>query len=236
MRENQFVPALLIAATSTILAVGTRPAEAFNLGLFNVSNNGATNVAPQFNIDVVDQGSGNVQFTFTNSGSVAPASITAVYFGKGSLFSNLLQYVTLIDKDQGTGGNTNVDFSEGASPGNPQGGITWTSAFDADADSPSGFNKNGVDVGESLGITFKLINGATLSSLQQGFQQGDLAIAMHVQSIGGSGGYSDWFGTNPDLEPVPEPITLLGTGMALGFGGLFKREYDKKKKKEKLKT
>jgi hypothetical protein len=33
-----------------------------------------------------------------------------------------------------------------------------------------------------------------------------------------------------DLEPVPEPLTIFGTGLALGFGVLFKREYSKKQK------
>ncbi|MFB2981421.1 PEP-CTERM sorting domain-containing protein [Microseira sp. BLCC-F43] len=33
---------------------------------------------------------------------------------------------------------------------------------------------------------------------------------------------------------VPEPITtLLGSGLALGFGGLLKREYSKKQRKLK---
>lgn len=35
------------------------------------------------------------------------------------------------------------------------------------------------------------------------------------------------------VELVPEPLTVIGTGMALGFGGLFQREYSKRQKKEK---
>lgn len=30
-------------------------------------------------------------------------------------------------------------------------------------------------------------------------------------------------------EPVPEPLTILGTGLALGFGGLFKKQQGKRK-------
>ncbi len=33
--------------------------------------------------------------------------------------------------------------------------------------------------------------------------------------------------------PVPEPLTILGTAVVIGFGGLFQREYSKKLKKEK---
>ncbi|MFO7028987.1 PEP-CTERM sorting domain-containing protein [Limnospira fusiformis CCALA 023] len=39
-----------------------------------------------------------------------------------------------------------------------------------------------------------------------------------------------------NVEQVPEPLTILGTGMALGFGSMFKREHDKKKKKSSLKA
>jgi len=35
---------------------------------------------------------------------------------------------------------------------------------------------------------------------------------------------------------VPEPFTILGTGTALGFGVLFKKESSKKRKKEKAKV
>jgi hypothetical protein len=36
-----------------------------------------------------------------------------------------------------------------------------------------------------------------------------------------------------EAEPVPEPLTILGSGFALGFGALFKKEYSKKQKKAK---
>ncbi|MFP5270253.1 PEP-CTERM sorting domain-containing protein [Coleofasciculus sp.] len=32
------------------------------------------------------------------------------------------------------------------------------------------------------------------------------------------------------IEPVPEPMTILGSALALGFGGLFKRERSKRQK------
>ncbi|MEQ9233800.1 PEP-CTERM sorting domain-containing protein [Coleofasciculus sp. E2-BRE-01] len=34
----------------------------------------------------------------------------------------------------------------------------------------------------------------------------------------------------PDPEAVPEPLTILGSGMALGFGAFFKRQQSKKQK------
>jgi hypothetical protein len=35
---------------------------------------------------------------------------------------------------------------------------------------------------------------------------------------------------------VPEPLTILGTGMALGFGGLFRKEQQKQKQKQQIKA
>jgi hypothetical protein len=44
----------------------------------------------------------------------------------------------------------------------------------------------------------------------------------------------------PYVAPVPEPLTILGSGLSLGFGALFKKEYSRKQKKvkslEKLKA
>ena len=37
-------------------------------------------------------------------------------------------------------------------------------------------------------------------------------------------------------KPVPEPLTILGSGLALGFGAYFKKEYSKKQKKAKAKA
>lgn len=31
------------------------------------------------------------------------------------------------------------------------------------------------------------------------------------------------FGTNTDTKEVPEPLTILGTGAAVGFGALFRK-------------
>lgn len=47
-------------------------------------------------------------------------------------------------------------------------------------------------------------------------------------SVGGNN--DDYILKSIEVEAVPEPLTILGTGMALGFGGLFKKELDKKKK------
>ncbi|MGQ4646830.1 hypothetical protein [Lyngbya aestuarii] len=61
------------------------PAEAFNIGFGNVTNHGATNVAPNFSVNVEDIGGGKVQFKFNNSGATAPATINEIYFWKNKI-------------------------------------------------------------------------------------------------------------------------------------------------------
>ena len=38
------------------------------------------------------------------------------------------------------------------------------------------------------------------------------------------------------VKRVPEPLTILGSGLALGFGAYFKKEYSRKQKKTKAKA
>ena len=42
--------------------------------------------------------------------------------------------------------------------------------------------------------------------------------------------------TTARVVAIPEPLTILGSGLALGFGAYFKKEYSKKQKKEKAKA
>ncbi len=41
---------------------------------------------------------------------------------------------------------------------------------------------------------------------------------------------------NASITPIPEPLTILGSGLALGFGAYFKKEHSRKQKKEKAKA
>jgi len=232
MKELLFIPVALLA-TGGVLSMNSMPAEAFNIGFNNVTNNVAPNVAPNFNVSVDDVGNGQVKFTYTNSGSAGLASITDIYFGKSNTFTTYLGTSAQISS---TG---NVSFSQDASPPNPpQGQFGWMSAYSADANAPSGFNKNGVDVGESVSFTFNLQPGASYSDLQNLYNNGTLVIALHAQSIGGSGGGSDWFGSHTSVtsNDIPEPLTILGTGAAVGFAGLFRREQSKRQSKVKVKA
>ncbi|MEQ8755512.1 MAG: PEP-CTERM sorting domain-containing protein [Coleofasciculus sp. G1-WW12-02] len=73
------------------------------------------------------------------------------------------------------------------------------------------------------------------------FSNGHINGQMIARSITGNGEYHIvapnngnssvvFDGDLPDPEAVPEPLTILGSGMALGFGAFFKRQQSKKQK------
>ncbi|BAY22294.1 hypothetical protein NIES2100_20570 [Calothrix sp. NIES-2100] len=221
MKINSFVPALLVT-TSVAFAAQVIPAQAFELGFTNRTNNGSINVASQFKTSIDDIGSGKVKFTFNNTGA-KDASITEINFGKTD-FNKFLSYSSLSNT---TGVNFKTDkLANLASLGWTKNDTALTFGVNN-----GGYQKDGVDTGESLSIIFNLASGKTFSDIENGFKTGTIAIATHVQSIGGSGGYSDKFestyqATSPS-KSVPEPGTILGL-MAFGMGGLLTRKNGKK--------
>lgn len=50
-----------------------------------------------------------------------------------------------------------------------------------------------------------------------------------------SQGGAEFYVDMTSVEPVPEPLTILGSATALGFGALLKREHSRKQKKSKQK-
>ncbi|MFC1634042.1 hypothetical protein ACFL5Z_04310 [Planctomycetota bacterium] len=169
-------------------------------------------------IELPDTGTGiQVQFLFTNTGPQA-SSITDIYFDDGTLG-------TFISMDSlGV-----VSFSQGASPPDLPGGnnvsFVTTPGFSFDSDPP--IQPNGVNPGESLGITFD----GSHSTIEGELASGDLRVGIHVQGYASEG--SEAFVNGPpnggNGKPpsghceIPAPGALLLGGMGVGLVSWLRR-------------
>ncbi len=78
------------------------------------------------------------------------------------------------------------------------------------------------------------VNGTSLTVAQPSFLNGQTELFVGVYGSNTASGNEftinvDRFEATVNLADVPEPLTILGTSTALGFGALFKREFSKNK-------
>ncbi len=176
-----------------------------------VSNNDPGNTAigeAQLSVDLMDLGSGQIEFIFKNSGPEV-CSITDVYFDdRGGLLSGL----TIIN-------STGVQFSQWATPSNLPAGnnldphFETTLGMSADSDPP--VVHNGVNPGEYLGMVFNLQSGWDVSGVDGYINSGDLRIGLKVQ------GYAD--GGSETFVTVPAPGSLMLGSLGVCIVGWLRR-------------
>ncbi|MHC4478183.1 MAG: InlB B-repeat-containing protein, partial [Planctomycetota bacterium] len=182
----------------------------------NALASGAIGEAQLF-VDVAAYDANQTIFTFRNTGPEA-CTITDVYFDDGAL----LRIASLVDADEGTGGDPNVDFSELAEPDDLPGGtllsppFITTEGFSADADPPPA--QMGVDPNESLGIIFELVADKSYTDVLGDLASRELRIGIHVQNF--DYGRSESFVNGPPGEQCSVTATA-GPGGSIDPNGVI---------------
>lgn len=141
-------------------------------------------------------------------------------------------------------------------PGETQASVTVkaSSTLIATFETDSG----GTSIYRSINFDFSNFNGGVIQSYTKALPRNIPGAGLQIDSIEHE--FSQTFSLSPgtytvtvgnaflvdgktilpplnDIETftvVPEPLTILGSGVALGFGALFKKEYSRKHKKVKI--
>jgi hypothetical protein len=221
-----------IAACSSVLAVfgaatvvsTAAPARAFfvpnsvtmNYGCISnpVTTPNCQTGQNQFKTQVSMSGQNQLLFQFFNIGAIA-SSITDVYF-QDTAPKSLLSVASIFN-------SPGVNFSAGSQSA---AGGKKTSFFSATSSS----NGLGINPGETLGILFNLQPGFSnpmFTAILADLKSGSLQVGIHAK------GFSDGGSASFVNTAVPEPMTMLGTGAAIGMGALMKRRQAAQQKKAK---
>jgi hypothetical protein len=224
MRGNKMKKsiAVVIVLASGLICVTTKAGPTYSFIHIVEPGDGPAELADgaigesQLFVELTDMGS-QVKFTFTNIGPEA-SSITDVYFDDGTLLG-----IAEITNTIGL-----VEFSENAFPPDLPGGnnvtppFVTTAGFSADSDPPT--QPLGVNLGESLGITFDLQVGGAFDDILDELESGNLRIGIHVQGYGSGG--SESFVNNGEFDPhqaIPAPSALILCSIGAGFVNQLRR-------------
>jgi hypothetical protein len=225
------VKKLILVAGLLAMGVLTVPAQANVTYRFEcLSNNNSVDAATgesQLFVDVEDYGTtpggvNQVLFTFRNTGD--PANPLDASYVRGIFFYDgaLLDIASLIDKDDGVGGDLHVDFTENAEDpvkcpetGDVKklvDGYGIDLIDSADQDNPQGSNSWGIDPGEWLGVVFNLLPDKGYTDVLAALDNHETVIALKVQGFYGGG--SETFANN-GVIPAPGAIVLGSIGVGL---------------------
>ncbi len=222
MKILQMIGSVAIATSIVTVAAIVSPftANAATFGFQNITggDTGGDAVFGQFKFDVTDSGAGKTLWKFSNSaGTTNSASfISQIYFDWNSV-SSALSVPTF---NSGLNVGTVAFKSTSVSPSNlPQGSNVGFNADLAIGSVHQGANKDGIDLGETLGVIF---NSPSASVIEAAINSGNLRVGIHVQGIAAYNGNSDAYVSlpnTPPTKPVPVPGFMLGVMAAGALGG-----------------
>ena len=195
---NTTTPIVVLAACA-----GLASATTFNFSAYsnNSGNTAGINTTATLSADATS-------FTITLSNNSSQGVITKFYLESGSALAGLSNPTIL--------NTTGIAFSQGANPGQPQGGIaaalgSWNGNFFAmGANAPS--PHNGLNSGESISVKFSHNGTFSLVNLIDALNAGDIRMAQHYQ--GWINGQSEWLANDGNIAIVPLPAAAwagLGT-------------------------
>ena len=222
-----FASALAVLSATAVVSTAV-PAQAFfvpnsvtmSYGCISGSSANCTTGQNQFQTKVSTPNQTQVLFQFLNVGSAA-SSITNIFL-KDTNPKSLASLAV-----NGIGNSSGVIFSQNLSPGNFPGGSNAASFSFTANNSTQGINQ-----GQTLSLLFNLKPGfvtPTFTAILADLKTGSLQVGLNATGFSGRGNASF---VN---QAVPEPLTMLGSGAALGMGALLKRKTaNSKKEKEKV--
>jgi hypothetical protein len=234
---NKTLSTLIGASALTVGLLAFTPSQAqaaFTL-TFDVqeSTNGQENIPLNaITANVTDTGSGAL---FTFSAAVPTGnpngltSLAAEQFGWYNVGTLLGTPTTITNSISGV-----TNFVNSTPPPNGLPDIPGSFTLATEAQNITGPGGGGgipvasLNLGETFSVLLSYQTGVNFAQVQNAFSLdralGGAYLGTHVISINGGG--SEAFTTSP----VPEPLTLLGSGIALGFGGYMKRKLGQSKK------
>lgn len=198
-----------------LLASSMAFAETFNFS--RVTSNNAENLGSQLSVNVTDNGSGSVLFTFNNSVGIA-SNVAEIYFDNEA--TNFFTSYSISSQTTGLG----TSFADSMlAPPNPP-GVTGFSA-DYGIDNGNTGLAGGLNTVAEFVTVAGLLSGSTnFAAVIDAINNGTFNIAMHVRSIGqlgGSDSYTIVGGGTPNAVPLPAAAWLFMSG--LGLFGLGKK-------------
>jgi hypothetical protein len=220
---------LIIAAATLGMIASSDAAVSFNVFSLN-SNNSPDAPTSWFNVGLVVNGNATATFSVTNLVATGNATkISEIWLGTtGAPNDPNDGFFSFFNSDGVIGGVGSFNYNINYNPNDNQGGVPW--GVEVTGDAAQGNNAATLNPGETLNITFSLVNQSTteqdlIDAFNADPQQ--LGIAFHVQSIGT--GYSEKYQALPKSGPIDDPgpnvpdggttVTLLGFSL-LGLGAV----------------